>query len=85
MACLKCSTAKTVQTKFTPKLITPKAPKACNANTSNLLDQGASRHCYTILLINYHQESQTQISQLMQIYTDVTERRIHLLVYTILK
>lgn len=61
MACFKCSTAKTLSTKFIPKQTPKKFPKAYNANINNLLDQGASRHYYTILLIN-NKESQTLTS-----------------------
>lgn len=69
--------------KFTPKQTPKKSPKVYNANINNLLDQGASRHYYTVLLIN--RVRLWPHLQLIQIYTDVTESRIHLLVYTILK
>lgn len=61
MACFKCTTAKTLSNKFIPKQTPKKSPKAYNANINNFLDPGASRHYYTILLIN-NTECQTLTS-----------------------
>lgn len=61
-------------------------PKAYNANASNLMIKVLVGT--VILYYITHELLSIRIwshSQLMQIYTDVNESRMHLLVYTILK